>query len=483
MQANNLPLDHLTAVLYCFTVLAKLPTMMRAMNPSIQPRKGGRIRRCLGLLFLVSSLAATSLFKASCSAFRSALRVNRRHLAIHGLGRSSGGRRQLLQQQRKLPKEPSPSAVAARQAWITLSGRDDDVETEADEEHYDPAPIMEKASTIWEDLAMTLITGGSSDAAHKLETISPSQLNDYVQYITLLRVGMPALLYATIAKSIYPSVAMAIAANINDSGVFAVVAQDASQYIQNILTTAVLVFSLLVGQTHYFMYQQQEATFMALYQEVSMAKILLEQVALVCQGREQLYQRILKQMDRYVCNDLQRFNDIEPAILLSARPCDDPLEDILFLTSVGEPSNIYQTVRNLRQARAYRLGALQRKLPSIHMTLLWVLAGIVLFTFPLLGAGVQTIGGPEILMVQSWYLSFIVFGIALIMGIIYELQRPGESGAYNARTVLTVMVRGLNEELQQRMQGQNFRMGAMEGPSIDGDGSFDEELLHLSSSE
>jgi len=184
-----------------------------------------------------------------------------------------------------------------------------------------------------------------------------------------------------------------------------------------------------------------------------MAKSLLEQVALVCQGRDGLYDRILKCVDRYVKEDLTRFNDADPAVLISARPVDDPLEDVLFLTSVGEPSIVYQTVRSLRQARAYRLGALQRKLPSIHMTLLWTLAGIVLFTFPLLGAGSQTIGGPTILVVQSWYLSFIVFGILLTLGVIYELQRPGELGSYNARAVLRVMVKGLEEELEQRMSG------------------------------
>jgi len=185
-----------------------------------------------------------------------------------------------------------------------------------------------------------------------------------------------------------------------------------------------------------------------------MAKSLLEQISLVSQGRDALYERILCCMDRYVKEDLTRFNDVDPAVMLSGRPCDDPLEDILYLTSVGEPSIVYQTVRSLRQARAYRLGALQRKLPSIHMILLWTLAGIVLFTFPLLGAGSQTIGGPGILAVQSWYLSFIVFGILLTLGVIYELQRPGEQGAYNARVVLSVMVKGLEEELEQRMNGE-----------------------------
>ena len=199
------------------------------------------------------------------------------------------------------------------------------------------------------------------------------------------------------------------------------------------------------------MYQQQEAIYLALFEEVTMAKSLLEQVALVCQGRNNLYQRILKCIDRYVRDDLTQFNEFESATLLSARPVDDPLEDILYLTSVGEPSIVYQTVKSLRQARAYRLGALQRKLPDLHMTLLWVLFGIVLFTFPLLGAGSQTIGGMGILTVQSWYLGFLVFGMSITLGVIEELRQPNRVGAYNAQLVLNVMVSGLEEDLQWRL--------------------------------
>lgn len=87
------------------------------------------------------------------------------------------------------------------------------------------------------------------------------------------------------------------------------------------------------------------------------------------------------------------------------------------------------------------------------MILLWSLAGIVLFTFPLLGAGSQTIGGLGILQVQSWYLGFIVFGISLTMGVIEELRRPGDVGAYNARSTLDIMVKGLEEELDLRLNG------------------------------
>jgi len=83
----------------------------------------------------------------------------------------------------------------------------------------------------------------------------PSLLKDFVQVVSVLRVGIPALAMALTAKILYPATALQVAALIGEenSGVFAVVAQDASQYIQNILTTSGLVFSLLVGQTYYFM--------------------------------------------------------------------------------------------------------------------------------------------------------------------------------------------------------------------------------------
>lgn len=323
-------------------------------------------------------------------------------------------------------------------------------------------PVDDGSSSIWVDLAKSFYPSDFSDDS----TIT----KEFAQSVTLLRVGIPSLFLATSAAISYPTVAMWLASTINDSGVFAVVSQDASQYIQNILTTSGLMFSILVGQTYYFMYQQQESTYLALFEEVTMAKSLLEQVALVSQGRQALYERILRCIQEYVENDLSKFNDVEPAFLLSARPVDDPLEEILYLTSVGEPSLVYQTVRSLRQARARRLGALQRKLPQIHMLLLYTLALIVLFTFPLLGAGVQTIGGSEILAVQAWYLGFIVLGISVTMGVVNELRQPGITGAYNARSILNIMVAGLEEELDLRLKGVIRGPPAGLEPSVDSDG-------------
>jgi len=324
------------------------------------------------------------------------------------------------------------------------------------------APVP-SSSSIWEDFARRFYPDDFS------RDIATSK--DFAQTVTLLRVCIPSLFLAVSAGIAYPTVAVWLAGLINDSDVFTVVAQDSSQYIQNILTTSGLIFSILIGQTYYFMYQQQEAIYMALFEEVTTAKSLLEQVALVSQGRQSLYKQILSCVQEYVENDLSKFNDVEPAFMLSSRPVDDPLEDILFLTSVGEPSLVYQTVWALRQARATRLGALQRKLPQIQMFLLWTLAAVVLFTFPLLGAGVRTIGGDGILIVQAWYLGFIVFGICVVMGVVNELRQPSLTGAYNARNVLNVMVAGLHEELDLRLRG--IIQGPPEGygePSVDSDG-------------
>lgn len=84
----------------------------------------------------------------------------------------------------------------------------------------------------------------------------PEQLQDFVNWVTILRVGIPSLALAASAKVTYATVAMVLAGIIDDSGVFAVVAQDASQFIQNILTTSGLVFALLLGQTYYFMVRE-----------------------------------------------------------------------------------------------------------------------------------------------------------------------------------------------------------------------------------
>eukprot|EP00586_Coscinodiscus_wailesii_P022939 CAMPEP_0172501154 /NCGR_PEP_ID=MMETSP1066-20121228/146710_1 /TAXON_ID=671091 /ORGANISM="Coscinodiscus wailesii, Strain CCMP2513" /LENGTH=418 /DNA_ID=CAMNT_0013275781 /DNA_START=31 /DNA_END=1287 /DNA_ORIENTATION=+ len=319
-------------------------------------------------------------------------------------------------------------------------------------------------TSFWEKIASTL--SDSESQTPKTTTFDPitSERDRLkVQLVTLLRVGIPSVLAGTTALALFPTIALTLASLIDDPGSFAVLSQDSSQFVQNFLTVTGLLFSILVGQTYYFMYQQQESIYYALFDEVTEAKSLLEQVALVCQGRS-MYQQVLASIDRYVQDDLKQLQS-NPADLLSTRPVDDPLESIMYMTSVGVPSSVYETVRSLRRARAGRLGALQRKLPEVHMLLLWILAGIELVSFPLLGAGTQTIGGYNILSVEGCLFGIMTFGIVLTLRVVGELWRPA-GGAYNVDAVLSVMVKGMEEELELRMSGDDYAAKEM-NPTVE----------------
>ncbi|CAJ1431664.1 unnamed protein product [Effrenium voratum] len=226
-------------------------------------------------------------------------------------------------------------------------------------------------------------------------------------------------------------------------------AMDQSQFMQNFLTVNGLLFTILCGNTYTSLYNQQEILFHALFVEVSEAKSLLEQACLVCQGRP-FYPKMLDSIgDDYVSTDLRRL-DAEPAELLANRPMDDPLEYILYATSVGVPSIIYDTIRDLRQARGMRLGAMQRKLPAIHFLLLYVLGLLELMAFPLLGAGTFSMAPDEkILSIQALFFGAMAGAIVMTLQVIYELWKPF-GGAYTVDTALEKMVRGLEEELRVR---------------------------------
>ena len=279
---------------------------------------------------------------------------------------------------------------------------------------------------------------------------------------TIIRVVIPSILAGVVAFYAFPALSLWLCSLFQDQGVFAVLSQDSSQFVQNFLSVSSLLFSILVGQTYYFMYQQQEMVYYALFDEVTEAKSLLEQVALVSQGRS-MYKKVLDSMSTYVQSDLKAL-DKDPALLLSSRPMDDPLETIMYLTSVGVPGAVYDTVRSLRQARARRLGALQRKLPSIHLIMLWTLAALELVSFPLLGAGTQTIGGYNILTIEGLLFAVMTGGIVLTLQVVKELWRP-TGGAYNVDGALKVMVRGLEKELEARQKGVTIKAQSGNFPS------------------
>ncbi len=264
-----------------------------------------------------------------------------------------------------------------------------------------------------ERISMSLSKVAASKIAQKYGMDFNPSSEAGLNALTLLRVGVPSIFAGIVAFLTFPAMSMWLTSLWSDPAVLMVLSQDSSQFVQNFLTVAGLLFSILVGQTYYFMYQQQETVYYALFNEVTEAKSLLEQVALVCQGRS-MYPKVLGSIQKYVETDLKKLQ-ADPAVLLSARPIDDPLETIMYLTSVGVPSTVYETVRSLRQARAQRLGALQRKLPQIHMLLLWILAALELISFPLLGAGTQTIGGYNLLTIEGCLFGVMTTGIVLTL--------------------------------------------------------------------
>lgn len=69
------------------------------------------------------------------------------------------------------------------------------------------------------------------------------------QILTLLRVGIPSLFASVVATLIFPGLSMLLATYMTEPGVFTVLSQDSSQFVQNFLSVASLLFSILVGQT------------------------------------------------------------------------------------------------------------------------------------------------------------------------------------------------------------------------------------------
>jgi hypothetical protein len=298
----------------------------------------------------------------------------------------------------RIPTSPSASSTTVRTPALSTTG-------DASNEGQMPSKLETIASAFSKRAAMKMT-----------KKYNKKPLSGTIQFLTLMRVGVPAIAAGLLGTFLFPGISMTLAGALSsygDAGVFAVLSQDSSQFVQNFLSVASLLFSILVGQTYYFMYQQQEMVYYALFNEVTEAKSLLEQVALVCQGRS-MYKKVLAAISTYVEQDLKQLH-ADPAVLLSARPVDDPLESIMYMTSVGVPSTVYETVRSLRQARAGRLGALQRKLPQVHMLLLWILSAIVMVSFPLLGAGTQIIGGYNILTVEGLLFGVLSFGIVMTL--------------------------------------------------------------------
>jgi len=271
---------------------------------------------------------------------------------------------------------------------------------------------------------------------------------------SLFRIVFPSLVAAVAGFLYFDNLSIYLSDTL-DADTIRVLAGDNStgQFVQNFLVVIDLLFAILAGNAYTALYQQQESIYFALYKEVSIAKSLLEQLALVGQARP-WYPSALRSFAEYLNDDLRRL-DVSPVQRLSAKPVDDPLERILCLTSIGVPSAVYETVRDLRQARGERLGSYQRKFPVLGLSLLYLLAALELFAFPLLGAGTASTSElPEVPTVSILELQSLLFAslcgcLLLVLRIIQELWQSSGCVFY-FDDVMQQMVLGLEEELEER---------------------------------
>jgi hypothetical protein len=92
-------------------------------------------------------------------------------------------------------------------------------------------------------------------AARKATSNIQSNINnnneiDKNQFFTFLRLAVSSVISGVVAYLAFPALALWLASRVNGAGVFAVLSTDSSQFVQNFLTVAGLLFSILVGQTY-----------------------------------------------------------------------------------------------------------------------------------------------------------------------------------------------------------------------------------------
>jgi len=143
---------------------------------------------------------------------------------------SSLERQPCLPQRHKLPLISLPSSA--------LSSVDDD---DDDDEGESVGVVQQIASTVSQRAAMK--------ANRPYIQVKSDSDRRRVQLVTLLRVVIPSILAGIGATLAFPALSLFLATIMNDAGVFTVLSQDSSQFVQNFLSVSSLLFSILVGQT------------------------------------------------------------------------------------------------------------------------------------------------------------------------------------------------------------------------------------------
>lgn len=241
-----------------------------------------------------------------------------------------------------------------------------------------------------------------------------------------------------------------------------VLKDDMTQFAQNAFAVLLLLFSLLLGETFSMLLDRQDRLCRAIYTEVSEARTLIEQLVLLSAGRQggdgswsSSSQNLLENVEAYLVQDLQQLGKRRILPERGAAPVD-ALETLLFATSVGVPSGVCDSVRAIRQARASRLAAAQRKFPLAHSGILWTLAMLATGIFVLLAAGmagfeadVATQSG-HLLAVLSPLFGVLVGAQTMTGMVMSELSKPGGSELFRSQDIVEQGLGGLLQELRQK---------------------------------
>jgi hypothetical protein len=141
-----------------------------------------------------------------------------------------------------------PAGVFSRSLWTRLKAS----KSASDRN----AGMTTTTTTTTTSLATSSAALSSSPETTRLEKYQQEQeFLKHMQSKTLLRVFLPSLAAGALATALFPGLALFLASYMND-GVFTILSQDSSQFVQNFLNVSSLLFSILVGQTYstYYMH-------------------------------------------------------------------------------------------------------------------------------------------------------------------------------------------------------------------------------------
>ena len=162
-------------------------------------------------------------------------------------------------------------------------------------------PVIAVPTVIFVVAALEPLLSMGSDARRSFRNRREFEKTRARQVIsTLLRIGTPSVLAALLGFLYFDNLSLYLSSTL-DNDTLRILANDNAngQFVQNFLISAGTLFAILAGNAYSDLYEQQERIFVSLYDEVTVAKLLLEQLTLVGQARP-WYAASLRCMRAYV---------------------------------------------------------------------------------------------------------------------------------------------------------------------------------------